>query len=877
MSLTNGMKLGPYEILAPLGAGGMGEVYRARDTRLGRDVAIKVLPAGFAHDADRLRRFEQEARAVAALSHPNIVALFDIGTHDGSPYLVSELLEGRTLREVAASGAIPVRQAVDVAVQIARGLAAAHEQGIVHRDLKPANVFVTKAGHVKILDFGLAKLTRPAADESGSAVTEAPPTETGAVMGTVGYMSPEQVRGHRVDQRTDIFAFGCVLYELLAARPPFRRETPAETMTAILNEEPPELTGTGRPAPAALERIVRRCLEKEVDQRFSSAHDLALAIEALGVPTETGAVAAAAAGPGAARPAWRLALSVIAFLALLAVGVGTSAWYFRRAESTASSSPPTFQRLTFRHGWVGAARFDPASTNTVVYSAAWEGGPNEIFSVRTDGPESVALRHSPAELLAVSPSSELALALDSRPQKSLDTWAGTLARVPFSGGTPRKVVGRVSFADWSPDGKQLARVVETEAVDLLEYPEGHTLYASGGAIAYPRISPAGDTVAFIDAPDHFGSGAVAVVDRTGTRTTLTEVYLGAGGLAWSPSGNEVWFTAATTSGRQELRAVTLDKRQRLIARGPLSMRLLDVARDGRVLVAYDQSRARAFFRGEKDTSDRELSWLDGPLIQDLSTDGRLVVLNEVGEGAGAEGAQLYIRETSGKAPTKLGPGYGGFSWDEQTVYAWAPSDPSAVVLYPVAQGPSRTTRVPGVAISEVFGLMQADGGTLVISGNEPQRGKDGPHGMRIWLADLKGSKLRAISPEGVIMARPRPIPPDGKFVLGVLGSMSFGGTTMAYPVDGSSPRRFNGLLDGELVGGWSLDSQSCYAYGPGVPLRMYRVDGRTGTRTFVREIVPIDRAGRIKVFFALTTSDARAYAYTVSVLQSDLHLITGLK
>jgi eukaryotic-like serine/threonine-protein kinase len=876
MTLPAGVRLGPYEIVEPIGAGGMGEVYRARDTRLGRDVAIKVLPAGFAHDADRLRRFEQEARAVAALSHPNIVALFDIGARDGAPFLVSELLEGRTLRELSASGAMPVRQAVDTAVQITRGLAAAHEKGIVHRDLKPANVFVTKAGHVKILDFGLAKLARMEADESGSAVTAAPRTETGAVMGTVGYMSPEQVRGQRVDHRTDIFALGCVLHEMLSGAPPFRRETAAETMTAILNDEPPGLTGTGQPVPAALERVVRRCLEKEVGQRFSSAHDLALAIEALGAPTETGAVAAAAAGSGPTRPAWRLALTVVAILVALAAGVGTSAWYFRRAELTASSSPPTFQRLTFRHGWVGAARFDPASTNTVVYSAAWERGPNEIFSVRTDGPESVSLGHSPAELLAVSPSSELALALDSHPQKSLATWAGTLARVPFSGGTPRKVVDRVSFADWSPDGKQLARVVETEAVDQLEYPEGHALYASGGAIAYPRVSPAGDTVAFFEAPDHFGSGAVAVVDRAGKRTTLTEVYPGAGGLAWSPSGDEVWFTAATTGGRQELRAVTLDKRQRLIARGPLAMRLLDVARDGRVLVACDQTRARAFFRGEKDTSERELSWLDGSMIQDLSRDARLAVLNEVGEGVGAEGPQLYIRETSGNAPTKLGPGYGGFSWDEQTVGAYS-SDGSAVFIYPVAQGPSRTIRVPGVAISEVWGPLQADGGTLVISGSEAQRGKDGPHGMRIWLADLKGSKLRAISPEGVIMARPRPIPPDGRFVLGVLGSMSIGGTTMAYPVDGGKPRPFKGLLDGELVGGWSLDGQSCYAYGPGVPLRMYRVDGRTGTRTFVREIVPIDRAGRVKAFFALTTPDAKAYAYTTIVLQSNLYLIAGLK
>jgi hypothetical protein len=205
------------------------------------------------------------------------------------------------------------------------------------------------------------------------------------------------------------------------------------------------------------------------------------------------------------------------------------------------------------------------------------------------------------------------------------------------------------------------------------------------------------------------------------------------------------------------------------------------------------------------------------------------------------------------------------------------SDLSAVFLYPVVQGPSRTIRVPGVAISEVWGLLQADGGTLVISGSEPQRGKDAPHGMRIWLANMEGSKLRAISPEGVIVARPRPIPPDGKFVLGVLGSMAIGGTTMAYPIDGGKPRPFMGLLDGELVGGWSLDGQSCYAYGPGVPLRMYRVDGRTGTRTFVREIVPTDLAGRIGAFFALTTPDAKAYAYTTRVWQSDLHLIVGLK
>jgi hypothetical protein len=854
----------------------MGEVYRARDSRLGRDVAIKVLPAGFAHDADRLRRFEQEARAVAALSHPNIVALFDIGTHDGSPYLVSELLEGRTLREVAASGAIPVRQAVDVAVQIARGLAAAHEQGIVHRDLKPANVFVTKAGHVKILDFGLAKLTRPAADESGSAVTEAPPTETGAVMGTVGYMSPEQVRGHRVDQRTDIFAFGCVLYELLAARPPFRRETPAETMTAILNEEPPELTGTGRPAPAALERIVRRCLEKEVDQRFSSAHDLALAIEVLSAPTETGAAAAAAAGPGPARPAWRLALTAVAILVALAAGVGTSAWYFRRAESTASWLPPSFQRLTFRRGWVGAARFAPDG-QTVVYSAAWDGGPNELFSTRVGSAQSQRVElPPPAELLAISPAGELALALDGRTTKSLVWWTGTLARAPFSGGDPRRLAERVAFADWSPDGKDLALARETDTVDQLEYPADRVLCTSGG-ISYLRVSPGGDRVAFIDSPDNSLNGTIAVVDKSGRKTTLTEVIAGAAGLAWSASGNEIWFTAGgnpgvAAPGGRELRAVTLDKRQRLILRAPFSMRLLDVAKDGRALVAFDRTSMRAFFRGEKDTADRELSWLDRTAIQDLSNDGRKVVFTEQGDGVGVEGAQTYVRDTTGKPPQRLGPGFAGFSLDERFVVGQTTGNPAEILVYPVEAGPPRTVRVEGVLLRNVWNLLR-DGKTAVIDGNEQGRGP------RIWLADLAGARPLAISPEGVMALRPKPVSSDGTFVLGTSGGLGVGsGSTMAYPIAGGNPRPFKGLRDGEMVGGWSPDGQSCFAYlGHALPMKIYRVDGRTGARTLVHEILPADRAGRTFAFFAVTTPDGRAYAFTTNFSQSELHLIAGLK
>jgi serine/threonine protein kinase len=281
MALTSGTKLGPYEILSPLGAGGMGEVYRARDTRLGRDVAIKVLPEALAKDADRLRRFEQEARTIATLNHPNILGIHDIGTHEGAPFLVSELLEGQSLRETFETGPLPVRRASDYALGIARGLAAAHEKGVVHRNLKPENVFITCDGRVKVLDFGLAKLVLPEESRDTEATLASPVTLPGMVMGTVGYMSPEQVRGGASDARSDIFSFGAVLYEMLTGKRAFKRDTSAETMTAILREEPPELNGTAWQGPPALQRILVRCLEKNVERRFQSASDLAFAIDSL--------------------------------------------------------------------------------------------------------------------------------------------------------------------------------------------------------------------------------------------------------------------------------------------------------------------------------------------------------------------------------------------------------------------------------------------------------------------------------------------------------------------------------------------------------------------------------------------------------------------
>ena len=325
MPLSAGARLGPYEILAPLGAGGMGEVYRARDTRLARDVAVKVLPADFSTDEDRLRRFEREARAASALNHPNILTIHDIGTEDGAPYVVSELLEGETLRQRLSSGALVSRKVVDYAAQVARGLAAAHEKGIVHRDLKPENLFVTKDGRVKILDFGLAKLTRPEvpSDPGTQAPTVARGTEPGFVMGTVGYMSPEQVRGEAADARSDIFSLGAVLYEMLTGNRAFRGASAVETLNAILKDDPAEPSQTGRDVSPALERMTRRCLEKNPEERFQSARDLAFALEeAASGSASSPASAPLAVSPKAmsvSRPAV-VAIAVVALLAVLVAG-----------------------------------------------------------------------------------------------------------------------------------------------------------------------------------------------------------------------------------------------------------------------------------------------------------------------------------------------------------------------------------------------------------------------------------------------------------------------------------------------------------------------------------------------------------------------------
>ena len=459
-----GTRLGPYEIVGRIGAGGMGEVYRARDTRLDRDVAVKVLPSGFATDADRLRRFEQEARAASTLNHPNILVIHDVGSTEGSPYVVSELLEGETLRERLRDGSFPLRKAIQSAVQIAQGLAAAHDKGIVHRDLKPENVFVTPDGRVKILDFGLAKLTQGALSPADMGAPTMGATGPGVVLGTAGYMSPEQVRGLPADHRSDLFSLGVILYELVSGRRAFQRDSAAETMSAILNDEPTALDSV-KPVPPGLARIVERCLEKRPEERFQSARDLGFALEAASSGSGTQRI-----GPAGASARRGAALRAAAVFGL--AGIVAAAAFFA-GRSTARSDLPSFQPLTFRRGTVNGARFAPDG-RTIVYSAAWGESASDVFTTRSDGPDSRSLGLPPAILLSVSPKGELAILLTA--DRNLGTAVGTLARLPMIGGTPRPLSEGVMDADWAPDGERLAivrRVATSER--RIEFPVGQVV------------------------------------------------------------------------------------------------------------------------------------------------------------------------------------------------------------------------------------------------------------------------------------------------------------------------------------------------------------------------------------------------------------------
>jgi serine/threonine protein kinase len=861
MALPSGTKLGPYEILSALGAGGMGEVYRARDPRLGREVAIKVLPSGSAPDSEHLRRFEQEARATAALNHPNILAVFDIGSQDNSPYIVSELLEGATLRSRLISGPLPVRKAVDYALQIVRGLAGAHDHGIFHRDLKPENIFITRDGHVKILDFGLAKLTMPEPDAPGMSTqaTLDSVTGRGVLLGTLGYMSPEQCRGANIDARSDIFSFGAVLYEMISGQRAFRGDTTADTISSILKEEPHDLSSAVRDVPPLLERIVHHCLEKDPAARFQSARDVAFALEALSSVSSLTTGVLATPAPAIAAPPSRKSWLVPSLLGIIAVLLAAVVPLFIRVNAP-SPEPPSYRQLTFARESISSARFAP-DQRTIIYSTARIGMQTELFSLVADSHAPVGLGLKDVDVESISSTGEMLLILQ---RHSLVRVArvGVLARAPLNGAAPRPMMNDIVDADWGPDN-QIAVARYLDGHFRVEYPMGHVLYEPTiGYVSNVRVSPKGDWVAFAEHPTlGDDAGYVAMVDSSGHKRILSPQQSALEGMNWAPSGKEVWFTSAVVNTEFQLRAADLSGHTRVVDRIPGLPALYDIAHDGRVLLGQGTLRLLTYARGPGQAQERDVTIQNWNESSAISPDGRQILLNDEGVGSGPD-YDIYVGATDGSAPVRVGDGHGyDFSPDMKWVLSSFPLHvPRQLFLIPIGIGETR--QITHDSIDRGRARFLPDGKNVVFTGTEPR------HKSRIYVQGIDSGTARPISPEGVSGFFPTP---DGKSVFGVSDSVAL------YPVDGQGgPRPVPGIHPNESIFSVSPDGRSALVgLLLGDSMDVMRVDLSSGRRELFKKIGPFDPAGVFLVDAALTP-DGKYYAYSCFNALSQLYLAEGL-
>jgi WD40 repeat protein len=841
----------------------MGEVYRARDTRLGREVALKVISDGAALDPERLQRFEQEARLAGSLNHPNLVVVFDVGSEGGAPFLVTELLEGESLRHRLSRGRLPLRTTLELGAQLAEGLAAAHARGIVHRDVKPENVFLTSGGRAKLLDFGIAKLTAPRPIEGTRNLLdttlspEGLGTRPGAVLGTPGYMSPEQVRGDPVDARTDIFSLGTVLYEMLAGAPAFSAKSLIESGHAILESEPPPLPES---VPPSVDLLVRRCLEKEPARRFQSSADLAFDLGAATAPTS-----------GKAQPIVpRTSPSLVArlaklgaVLALVAVVGTTSRWISRRLDAP---ELPTFEHSTFGDAAMGGARFTPGGR--VAFSASFERRPEEVYEYAPGslGIHSLGLR--PARLAAVSPKTgELGVLLGST---TVDRWriAGTLARVPAIGGVPRELSQDVAWADWTGSGELAAARRGPGNRIWIERPLGTKVWEGPGQIADLRCSPDGEQLAFLHEPV-WEQTEIIVLDRSNTpHVVLTSppepphVY----SLAWTPDGKRLRFTTIDRSGTT-LSSVSLHGDVQRLYSFPESRFLDDIAPDGTMLFAIPGWSRHIALMPPGQAKQREIAGLGSQGLDDLSLDGRMLLYHD------SEGVEFDIKAvlgaTDGTTPKVLGPGWPlALSPDGRTV-ALISRDHRRLFLVPTGAG--TTEEVPLFSLVASTGEWSRDGRRLWITARQNDKASFG-----LFPVDVANRKLLDPIADSDIGYTWIAISPDDHWI----AAAGADHVLTVYPVNKGKPVRISSLQAtfSPFPAGWSSTGELWVSLLGATPPRLVRVEFPSGKITRSIDLDPRQLGGDeiTDITDARITPDESLLAVEYHVRRGRLDLVRGI-
>jgi Tol biopolymer transport system component/predicted Ser/Thr protein kinase len=858
-----GETLRHYRIEAKLGAGGMGVVYRALDTHLDRSVAVKVLPSTAVANADRRARFSQEAKSASALSNRHIVTIFDIDTGqvDGQPvdFIAMEYVAGKTLDRLIGRKGMRLNEALRYAIQIADGLAAAHSAGIVHRDLKPANVIVNEQGEIKILDFGLAKLTEAEepdvfAETQSVHMDAVLRTEAGTIIGTVAYMSPEQADGHTVDARSDIFSFGAVLYEMVTGRRAFGGDSKLSTLASVLHSEPAPLTQTGPGVPRDVDRIISRCLRKDPQRRWQSMADVKVALEDTLEELESGKLAAlegaALAKPRRVARAWPWAAAIV----IAALGAGLYAGW-----KLLKPAQPSFERLTFRRGDIPSARFS-IDGQTVVFSAQWASEPTNIFSMRPGNREYRSLDLPESRILAISSASEMAILLGP----ANNGGAGTLARVPLSGGAPREILENVYDADWSPDGANLAVSRRIGGRNRIEYPIGTVRYESDGlAPQLLRVSPRGDKIAFFEPDNHLGDYTVTVLDKNGRKQALSRGWQELMGLAWSPTGDEIWFGGAKAGGEPALRAVSLAGKERVLIAPPGTMLIDDVARDGKVLVTVVDSRIGISGLAPGAKQERDLSWFDASSILDISADGGSILFEELSYGEPRNPA-IYLRKTDGSPAVRLGNGNRpALSPDGKWVACIVNDGPrTELSVLPTGPGEARNISTAGMHYERVEWF--PDGEKVLFTGNEPGQRP------RTYVQSVRGGRPIPVTAEGVSASR---VSPDGKYVTVVAG-----GKLNFLPIAGGAGKPAVEIQPGESVLRWSADGRYLFLRQMVglTAVKIDRLDLASHREELWKELKPADPVG-VQIYDVVVTPDGNAYAYSFQRDIGTLYLASGMK